>query len=83
MRDDLIIEDYQRDVFELLVRWRDAEGIQVRVGERVGLGVVGGMDKSLGRELGRLVGEFSRTQYMEQLDTPLIAQKITLKIFNK
>ncbi|HEF4763075.1 TPA: hypothetical protein SAN82_005552, partial [Pseudomonas putida] len=37
LRDDLVMGDYQRDVFELLVRRGDVEGIQVKVGECVGL----------------------------------------------
>ena len=42
LRDDLVMGDYQRDVFELLVRRGDVEGIQVKVGECVGLEAVGG-----------------------------------------
>ena len=81
LRDDLVMGDYQRDVFELLVRRGDVEGIQVKVGECVGLALeaVGGVDKPLGRELGRLVGEFAGIQAMEQLGIPLIALKDYLK----
>ena len=81
LRDDLVMGDYQRDVFELLVRRRDVEGIQVKVGECVGLALeaVGGVDKPLGRELGRLAGEFASVQTMEQLDTPLVALKDYMK----
>jgi hypothetical protein len=43
------------------------------------LEAVGGVDKPLGRELGRLAGEFSGIQMMEQLDGPLIALKDYLK----
>jgi len=73
--------DYQRDVFGLLVRRGDVEGIQVKVGECVGVALeaVGGVDKPLGRELGRLVGEFASIQTMELLDAPLIALKDYLK----
>lgn len=73
--------DYQRDVFELLVRRGDVEGIQVKVGECVGLALeaVGSVDKPLGRELGRLGGEFAGIQAMEELDAPLIALKDYLK----
>jgi hypothetical protein len=69
LRDDLVVGDYQRDVFELLVRRGDVEGIRVKVGECVGLALalalalaleaVGGVDKPLGRELHRLVVDFS------------------------
>ncbi len=81
LRDDLVMGDYQRDVFELLVRRGDVEGIQVKVGECVGLALeaVGGVDKPLGRELGRLVGELSSVHTMEQIDAPLIALKNYLK----
>ncbi|MGE8066942.1 hypothetical protein [Pseudomonas sp. NPDC089569] len=81
LRDDLVMGDYQRDVFELLVRRGDVAGIQVKVGECVGLALeaVGGVDKPLGRELGRLVGEFAGVQVMEQLDVPLVALKDYLK----
>ncbi|MNY73129.1 hypothetical protein D3C86_2118480 [compost metagenome] len=43
------------------------------------LEAVGGVDKPLGRELGRLVGEFAGIQAMERLDAPLIALKDYLK----
>jgi hypothetical protein len=81
LRDDLVMGDYQRDVFELLVRRGDVEGIQVKVDECVGLALeaVGGVDKPLGRELGRLAGEFSSTQTFEQLGAPLLALKDYLK----
>lgn len=77
LRDDLVMGDYQRDVFELLVRRGNVEGIQVKVGECVELALeaVGGADKPLGRELGRLAGEFAGIQTMEELDAPLVALK--------
>jgi len=81
LRDDLVMGDYQRDVFELLVRRGDVEGIQVKVDECVGLALeaIGGEDKPLGRELQRLAAEFSSIQTMEQLDVPLVALKDYLK----
>ncbi|QFG28095.1 hypothetical protein F6476_02320 [Pseudomonas umsongensis] len=81
LRDDLVMGNYQRDVFELLVRRGDVEGIQVKVDEcvRLALAAVGGVDKPLGRELRRLAGEFAGIQMMEQLDGPLIALKDYLK----
>ncbi|MGF6555600.1 hypothetical protein ABIA48_001980 [Pseudomonas sp. S30_BP2TU TE3576] len=77
LRDDLVMGDYQRDVFELLVRRGDVEGIQVKVGECVGLALeaVGGVDKPLGRELNRLTADFSSAQTIEQLGIPLLAIK--------
>jgi hypothetical protein len=81
LRDDLVMGDYQRDVFELLVRRGDVEGIQVKVGECVGLALeaVGGVDKPLGRELGRLAGEVASVQTMELIGAPLVALKDYLK----
>ncbi|WP_448118072.1 hypothetical protein [Pseudomonas serbica] len=81
LRDDLVMGDYQRDVFELLVRRGDVEGIQVKVGECVGLALeaIGGVDKPLGRELQRLSVDFSMPQTIEQLDAPLFALKDYLK----
>ena len=81
LRDDLVMGDYQRDVFELLVRRGDVEAIQVKVDECVGLALeaIGGVDKPLGRELKRLLADLRETQTMEQLDAPLIALKDYLK----
>jgi hypothetical protein len=81
LRDDLVMGDYQRDVFELLVRRGDVETIKVKVGECVELALeaIGGGGMPLGRELDRLSGDFSAAQTMEQLDTPLIALKEYLK----
>ena len=81
LRDDLVMGDYQRDVFELLVRRGDVEGIQVKVGECVGLALeaVGGADKPLGRELQKLAAEFADGQTMEHLGEPLIALKAYLR----
>jgi hypothetical protein len=81
LRDDLVMGDYQRDVFELLVRRGDVEAIQEKVDECVGLALeaIGGVDKPLGRELRRLAGEFAGIQTMEKLGDPLITLKEYLK----
>ncbi|CAI8826693.1 hypothetical protein ABH908_001376 [Pseudomonas frederiksbergensis] len=81
LRDDLVMGDYQRDVFELLVRRGDVEAIQLKVDECVGLALeaIGGVDKPLGRELQRLAVEFAGIQTIEQLDVPLVALKDYLK----
>ncbi|MCW8277036.1 hypothetical protein IMF27_16215 [Pseudomonas sp. PCH199] len=81
LRDDLVMGDYQRDVFELLVRRGEIGAIQQKVDECVGLALdaIGGVDKPLGRELRRLAAEFSSIQTMEQIDAPLIALKDYLK----
>ena len=81
LRDDLMMSDYQRDVFGLLVRRGDVEAIQIKVDECLGLALeaVGGVNTALGRELHRLAAGFAAAQTMEQLDTPLIALKGYLK----
>ncbi|MGV8918807.1 MAG: hypothetical protein ACOH2R_13570 [Pseudomonas sp.] len=81
LRDDLIMSDYQNDVFELLVRRRDVAAIQFKVEECLGLALsaLGGTDKPLGRELHRLSADFSSAKTMEQLDVPLIVIKDYLK----
>lgn len=81
LRDDLVMGDYQRDVFELLVRKDDVAAIQGKVAEcmRLALEAIGGAGKPLGRELNRLSVDFSAAQSLEKLDEPLIALKDYLK----
>ncbi|EJM21586.1 hypothetical protein PMI21_00545 [Pseudomonas sp. GM18] len=81
LRDDLVMGDYQRDVFELLVRRGNVGAIQLKVDECVGLALeaIGGVDKPLGRELRRLAAEFTGIQTLEKLDAPLVALKDYLK----
>ncbi|WP_454867604.1 hypothetical protein [Pseudomonas farris] len=81
LRDDPIMSDYEREVFGLLVRRGDVEGIQFRVAQCVGLALeaLGGVDTPLGRELHRLAGDFNTVRTMEQLEAPLIALKDYLK----
>jgi len=81
LRDDLMMSDYEREVFGLLVRRGDVEAIQRKVDEclRLALNAIGGVDSVLGRELYRLAADFSAAQTMEQLDAPLFALKDYLK----
>ena len=81
MRDELVMGDHEREVFGLLVRRGDVEGIQKKVGEYLSLALnaIGGVDKVLGRELHRLSANFNATQTMERLNAPIIALKIYLK----
>jgi hypothetical protein len=81
LRDDLVMGDYQRDVFELLVRRGDVEGIQQKVDACVGLAMqaLGAVEKPLGRELYRLATDLGRAQTVEQLYIPLIALRDYLK----
>jgi hypothetical protein len=81
LRDDMVMGDYQKDVFELLVRRGDVETIQFKVNECLGLAMdaLGGVDKPLGRELHKLKIELGEAQSLEQLDAPLLALKGYLK----
>jgi len=77
LRDDPIMSDYEREVFGLLVRRGDVEGIQFRVAHCVGLALeaIGGAGTPLGRELNRLAVDFGNARTMEQLEMPVIALK--------
>lgn len=81
LRDDLIMSDYEREVFGLLVRKGDIEAIQTKVDECLSLALnsIGGVATVLGRELHRLAADFNAAQTIEQLDGPLIALKGYLK----
>ena len=81
LRDDLVMGDYQRDVFELLVKRGDVAGIQVKVGECVGLAMeaLGGVEKPLGRELQRLAAEVGCAETMGELGVPVGALRQYLK----
>ena len=81
LRDDPIMSDYEREVFGLLVRRGDVEGIQFRVAHCVGvvLDAIGGAGTPLGRELQRLHVDFCSAQTLDQLTAPLIALKDYLK----
>lgn len=81
LRDDLVMSDYEREVFGLLVRRGDVESIQMKVDEclSLALNAIGGLYTVLGRELNRLAADFSTVRTIEQLDSPLIALKDYLK----
>lgn len=81
LRDDPIMSDYEREVFGLLVRRGDIEGIQFRVGHCVGLAMeaLGGADMPLGRELHRLAADFSDARTLEALEAPVISLRDYLK----
>ncbi|MCU1773192.1 hypothetical protein [Pseudomonas sp. 13B_3.2_Bac1] len=73
LRDDMVMGDYQKDVFELLVRRGDVETIQFKLNECLALAMsaVGGVEKPLGRELHRLSMVFSQAESVEQFQQPL------------
>lgn len=81
LRDDMVMGDYQRDIFELLVRRGDVQTIQFKMNECLGLALdaLGGIEKPLGRELHKLSADFSQALSLEQLDPPLLALKLYLK----
>jgi hypothetical protein len=73
LRDDLIMGDYQRDVFELLLKRGDVDAIQHKVNEclLMAIDALGGAEKPLGRELQQLSTCFCTAQTLESLDAPL------------
>ncbi|WP_085584931.1 MULTISPECIES: hypothetical protein [unclassified Pseudomonas] len=81
LRDDLVMGDYQRDVFELLVRRNDVDAIRVKLHECLDLALdaLGGAEKPLGRELHRLSAGIGRADSLEQLHAPVLAIKGYLK----
>ena len=81
LRDDLLMSDYEREVFGLLMRRGDVDSIQFRVSHCVGLALeaLDGVDTPMGRELHRLSADFSAAQTMDELEAPLIALKEYLK----
>lgn len=81
LRDDPIMSDYEREVFGLLVRRGDIEGIQFRLAHCVSLAMdaLGGIHTPLGRELHRLSADFSTAQSIDEFEAPLFALKDYLK----
>lgn len=81
LRDDPLMGSCDREVFELLIRRGDVQGIQAKVEWCLGLVLLalGGSNTVLGRELHRLATDFNAAQTLEQLNAPLIALKHYLK----
>ena len=77
LRDDMVMGDYQKDVFELLVKRGDVESIQFKLNEclNLALDALGGVEKPLGRELRKLSAELAQARSVEQLGLPLLALK--------
>ena len=77
LRDDMVMGDYQKDVFELLVKRSDVESIQFKLNECLSLALdaLGGVEKPLGRELRKLSAEVAQARSVEQLGQPLLALK--------
>ncbi len=81
LRDDLVIDGYERDVFGLLVRQADLPAIQLKTNECLvqALDALGGADTVLGRELRRLTNDLHKASTLEELTLPLDALKDYLK----
>ncbi|MDE1531471.1 hypothetical protein PVE90_17320 [Pseudomonas carnis] len=81
LRDDPVMEGYDREVFGLLVRQGNLAEIQVKLDEclYLALDTLGGADTVMGRELQRLATDVREAQTLETLDAPLNALKDYLK----
>lgn len=81
LRDDLVMDGYEQEVFGLLVRQGDLAGILVKLDECIAqaLSALGGADTVLGRELHRLALNAQQASTLEELNAPLGALKDYLK----
>ncbi|AIG04980.1 Uncharacterised protein [Pseudomonas fluorescens] len=81
LRDDLVMDGYEREVFGLLVRSSDLTSIQRKVDEcmKPALATLGGANTVLGRELQKLATEVQQASTLEELKPPLEALKDYLK----
>ncbi|MFO2462454.1 hypothetical protein OOJ96_00920 [Pseudomonas sp. 15FMM2] len=81
LRDDPVMDGYEREVFGLLVRQGDLAAIQSKLDECIAqaLNSLGGADTVLGRELQRLALQVQQTSTLEELGTPLDALRDYLK----
>jgi len=81
LRDDLVMGDYQRDVFEFLVRKGDLNTIKAKLDECIDLAMdaIGGADSPMGRELQKLALGVQQAHSLEQLNAPLLMLQNYLK----
>jgi hypothetical protein len=81
LRDDPVMDAYDREVFGLLVRQRDWLTIQLKIDEciRQALTSLGGTDTVMGRELQRLATAVQNTDQFDALIPPLTTLKDYLK----
>ncbi|RMP88108.1 hypothetical protein ALQ17_02215 [Pseudomonas fluorescens] len=81
LRDDPVMDGYEREVFGLLVRQGDLAAIQSKVAECVdqALEALGGADTVMGRELQRLALGVRQASTLDELNAPLNALKDYLK----
>lgn len=77
LRDDMVMGDYQRDVFAFLVRKGDLEAIKANIDECIDLAMdaIGGADSPMGRELQKLALGVQQAHSLEQLNAPLLTLK--------
>lgn len=75
LRKDLVMSDYQKEVFGSLVRQGDIGAIQQKVDAcvRLALQALGGVDRPLGRELQKLAVGFRDAETVGELGAPLAA----------
>lgn len=81
LRDDLVMDGYEREVFGLLVRQGDLALIQSKLAECVdqALEALGGPDTVMGRELQRLATGVHNVEQLDELQVPLTSLKDYLK----
>ena len=81
LRDDLVMDGYEREVFGLLVRTGDLTTIQRKLDEcmKLALETLGGANTVMGRELQKLAAEVQQASTLEELKPPLAALKDYLK----
>ncbi|AUM68346.1 hypothetical protein [Pseudomonas fluorescens] len=81
LRDDPLMGGCDREVFGLLVRREDIQGIQAKVQRCLDLALeaIGGSNTILGREMGRLASEFGAIRTVEELRGPLLTLRDYLK----
>ncbi|WP_338478431.1 hypothetical protein VRB67_19595 [Pseudomonas trivialis] len=81
LRDDLVMDGYEREVFGLLVRQGNLARIQLKLSECVAqaLNALGGADTVLGRELQKLAADVHDASHFDELSAPLTVLKDYLK----
>ena len=81
LRDDMVMGDYQRDVFAFEVRNADIDTIQHKVDQclDLALNALGGEQTPMGRELQKLSCDVRNAQTLEQMHPALLTLKDYLK----
>ncbi|CAM3125477.1 hypothetical protein SAMN04490207_2495 [Pseudomonas gessardii] len=81
LRDDLVMDGYEREVFGLLVRQENLTAIQLKLNECIdqALNAVGGAETVLGRELQKLSADVQNVTDLNALQVPLTTLKDYLK----